>query len=73
MPVTASADGNDPDEDLSGTLQYIGMNMLARTRAKLANSPETRDFLELGLALLQTDLLEHTGPDIEQGIHSRLF
>lgn len=73
MPVTASADSPDVGENLSSTLQYIGMNMLAKTRAKLANSPETREFLELGLALLRADLLEHTGPDIEQGVHSRLF
>lgn len=49
------------------------MNKLGRTRTKLANGPETREFLEIGLALLRTDLLEHTGPDIEQGDHSRLF
>jgi hypothetical protein len=73
MPLTANFDSPDPDEDLSSTLRYIGMNMLARTRAKLANSPETREFLELGVALLRADLLDHTGPDIEQGIHSRLF
>jgi hypothetical protein len=73
MAVTASADSPDLDEDLSGTLRYIGMNMLSKTRAKLANSSETREFLDLGLTLLQADLLEHTGPDIERGIHSRLF
>jgi dGTP triphosphohydrolase len=72
MPVTASA-SPDPNEDLSATLQHIGPNKLARTRAALANSPETREFLELGLALLRTDLLDHTGPDLEQGVHSRLF
>ena len=71
--MTASATSPDPDEDLSSTLQYIGINKLGKTRAKLANSSETREFLEIGLALLRTDLLEHTGPDIEQGIHSRLF
>ena len=63
----------DPDEDLTSTLRYIGMNMLAKTRAKLANSPETREFLDMGLALLRTDLLEHTGADLMQGVHSRLF
>jgi hypothetical protein len=73
MPVTADADSPDPGEDLSGTLRYIGMNMLARTRVRLANSPETREFLELGVALLRADLLDHTGPDIAQGVHSRLF
>jgi hypothetical protein len=73
MPVAATADGLDPDENLSSTLRYIGMNMLGRTRAKLANSRETRQFLELGVALLQADLLDHTGPDIELGVHSRLF
>lgn len=74
--MSASAGKSDPgeDEDLSSTLRYIGgRDMLAKTRAELANSKETREFLELGIALLRADLLEHTGPDIEQGIHSRLF
>ena len=73
MPAFGNAASPDPDDDLAPTLRYIGMNMLAKTRAKLANSTETREFLEIGLALLKADLLEHTGPDIEQGDHSRLF
>lgn len=73
MPAGANSDTPDPDEDLAPTLRYIGTNMLATTRAKLANSWETREFLDLGLALLQADLLEHKGPDIEQGDRSRLF
>lgn len=73
MPVTAGVSTPDPDEDLSVSLHYIGMGMLAKTRAKLANSRETREFLELGLALLRADLIEHTGPDFERGDHSRLF
>lgn len=72
VPVTASA-SPDPNEDLSATLRHIAPTKLAKTRASLANSPETREFLELGLTLLRIDLLEHTGPDLEQGIHSRLF
>ena len=73
MPVTAGAQDIDPDEDLSATLHHIGKDKLAPARARLANSRETRAFLELGLALLRSDLVEHTGPDFEQGFRSRLF
>jgi hypothetical protein len=34
------------------------------TRVKIANSPETRAFLEIGLLLLHDDLLDHRGPDL---------
>jgi hypothetical protein len=60
-------------EDLSSTLSNIGWDKLAETKAKLANTPETRDFLEIGLTLLQEDLLGHTGPDFDQRDRSRLF
>jgi hypothetical protein len=73
MPVNAGMPEPGPDEDLVPTLSYIGMGMLAKTRTRLANSPETREFLELGLALLRTDLIDHTGPDFELGDRSRLF
>jgi hypothetical protein len=64
--------GHD-QEDLSPILSNIGLDKLAATRAKLANTPETRDFLEIGLRLLRDDLLEHTGPDFDQRERSRLF
>jgi hypothetical protein len=73
MPVTADVPEPEPTEDLASTLRYIGTGKLATTRARLANSPETRDFLELGLALLRADLIDHTGPDFELGNRSRLF
>ena len=73
MPVTASDGSPDPEEDLFPTLRYVGTGMLAKTRARLANTRETRAFLELGLALLSADLIEYTGPDFEEGIPSRLF
>ena len=46
-----------------------------RTRAKIANSPETRAFLEIGLLLLRDDLLDHRGPDLldEHDAGTRLF
>jgi hypothetical protein len=72
MPVTAGSP--DPEhDDLSGVLRDIGLGMMARTRARLANTPETREFLELGLNLLREDLIEHTGPDFDNGKRSRLF
>lgn len=73
MPVTAGAHSADADEDLSATLHHIGKDKLLPARLKLANSPPTRAFLELGIELLKTDLVEHTGPDFEQGLRSRLF
>ena len=72
MPVAASSPGQE-QEDLSLVLGNIGWGKLATTRAKLANDPATRDFLEIGLSLLQDDLLQHTGPDFDQGDRSRLF
>jgi len=72
MPVTAGSPAPD-DEDLSSILANIGYGSLAATRAKLANTTPTRDFLEIGLTLLQDDLLRHTGPDFDQGDRSRLF
>ena len=64
--------GHD-QEDLSSILTNIGSDKLAVTRAKLANTSETRDFLEIGLRLLHEDLLGHTGPNFDQREGSRLF
>lgn len=72
MPVTAGSPDSD-GEDLSLILSNIGYGRLATTRARLANTAATRDFLEIGLQLLQEDLLRHTGPDFEHGDRSRLF
>jgi hypothetical protein len=72
MPVTAGSP-TPRDDDLSGVLSDIGLGMMASTRARLANSPETRQFLELGLALLRENLLGHTGPDFDNGKRSSLF
>jgi hypothetical protein len=73
MHMRAADDAEDEQEDLSPVLSNIGMDKLKVTRARLANSPATRDFLEIGLSLLQDDLLEHRGPDFDQGDRSRLF
>ena len=45
------------------------------TREKIANSPETRAFLEIGLLLLHDDLLDHRGPDLlaDHDAGTRLF
>lgn len=73
MPVTAGKLLQPGEENLAPVLSNIGWGMLAATRAKLANSSETRDFLEIGQQLLQEDLLRHTGPDFDRGERSRLF
>jgi hypothetical protein len=72
MPVTASSPATE-QEDLSSVLDNIGWGKLATTRAKLANTLATREFLEIGLGLLRDDLLRHTGPDFDHGDRSRLF
>jgi hypothetical protein len=63
----------DPDDDLSFVLHFIARDAQAKTRAKLANSSETRGFLELGLAILRADLLEHSGSDLDVGERTRIF
>lgn len=68
-----TADSPEEQEDLSSVLENIGWGKLAATRARLANTSATRDFLEIGLSLLQEDLLGHTGPDLDEGQRSRLF
>jgi hypothetical protein len=74
MAVTAGVQDFDADdEDLSVTLRHVGKDKLLPARARLANTPETRAFLELGLGLLIADLVDHTGPDFEQGLRSPLF
>jgi hypothetical protein len=72
VPVTAGSPAPQ-DDDLSGVLCDIGHGMMASTKARLANSAETRQFLELGLNLLRKNLLGHTGPDFDNGERSSLF
>ncbi|MET8853950.1 hypothetical protein [Amycolatopsis sp. NPDC004625] len=61
------------DDDLEPVLRDLVFGRLGQTRAKVANSPETRAFLEIGLDLLRDDLVQHTGPDFETGLRSKLF
>jgi hypothetical protein len=72
MPVTAGV-SNPENDDLDPVLRDLVFGRLGQTRAKVANSPETREFLEIGLQLLRDDLIRHTGPDFETGIRSKLF
>jgi hypothetical protein len=60
-------------DDLAAVLSDIGWGKLATTRSRLANSDATREFLEIGLDILQADLLSHTGPNFDEGIRSRMF
>jgi hypothetical protein len=60
-------------EDLSGVLHHIALAARADTRTRIANSQETRQFLELGLELLREDLLQHAGPVLDGSDKSRLF
>lgn len=62
-----------PDDDLSNVLRHIAPLRRDATRRSIANSPETRAFLESGLDLLHRDLLEHTGADFEKGTSSPLI
>jgi hypothetical protein len=51
-------------DDLSSVLSNVAADARTATRHKIANSAETRAFLEVGLLLLRDDLLEHPGPDL---------
>src|SRR4051812_12884650 len=51
-------------DDLSLVLSNVAADARPATREKIANSPETRAFLEVGLLLLRDDLLDHRGPDL---------
>jgi hypothetical protein len=63
------------DDDLASLLSNVAADARPGTRAKIANSPETRAFLEIGLLLLRDDLLDHRGPDLldEHDAGTRLF
>jgi hypothetical protein len=64
-----------PEDDLSSVLTNVAADARPATRAKIANSPETRAFLELGIVLLCDDLLDHRGPDLldDHDAGTRLF
>jgi hypothetical protein len=53
------------DDNLSSVLANVAADARTSTREKIANSPETREFLEIGLLLLRDDLLDHRGPDLQ--------
>lgn len=63
------------DDDLSSILSNVAADARPATRHKIANSRETRAFLEIGLQLLRDDLLDHRGPDLldEHDAGTRLF
>jgi len=63
------------DDDLASVLSNVAADARPATRNKIANSPETRAFLEIGLLLLRDDLLDHRGPDMlaENDAGTRLF
>jgi hypothetical protein len=55
---------NDED-DLPSVLVNVALDARPVTRERIANSPETRAFLDVGLLLLRDDLLDHRGPDLQ--------
>jgi hypothetical protein len=63
------------EDDLSTVLTNVAADARPATREKIANSAETRAFLEIGLQLLRDDLLDHRGPDLldEHDAGTRLF
>jgi len=64
-----------PADDLVSVLSNVAVDARPATREKIANSPETRAFLEVGLMLLRDDLLDHRGPDLlaDHDAGTRLF
>jgi hypothetical protein len=63
------------EDDLAAVLANVAADARPATRAKIANSPETRAFLDIGLLLLCDDLLDHRGPDLldDHDAGTRLF
>lgn len=63
------------DDDLWSVLSNVAADARPATRRKIANSAETRAFLEIGLLLLRDDLLDHRGPDMldDHDAGTRLF
>jgi hypothetical protein len=63
------------DDELASVLSNVAADARPATRQKIANSAETRAFLEIGLQLLRDDLLDHRGPDLlaEHDAGTRLF
>jgi hypothetical protein len=62
-------------DDLSAVLTNVAADARPVTRTKIANSSETRAFLDVGLLLLCDDLLDHRGPDLmdDHDAGTRLF
>ncbi|SDC56322.1 hypothetical protein SAMN05660690_1919 [Geodermatophilus telluris] len=63
------------EDDLATVLSNVASDARPATRVKIANSPETRAFLDVGLQLLCDDLLDHRGPDLmdDHDAGTRLF
>ncbi|PRY51110.1 hypothetical protein LY71_102173 [Geodermatophilus tzadiensis] len=63
------------EDDLATVLSNVAADARPATRVKIANSPETRAFLDVGLQLLCDDLLDHRGPDLmdDHDAGTRLF
>lgn len=72
MPITAS-DANPTDDDLAEVLRLVAQDRLAHNRPRIANSPETRAFLETGLQLLREDLINYRGGELDGVERCRLF
>jgi hypothetical protein len=63
------------DDNLASVLSNVAADARPATRIRIADSAETRAFLEIGLLLLRDDLLDHRGPDMlaEHDSGTRLF
>jgi hypothetical protein len=74
VPITASCldDSAEPDE-LSGVLQHVALDKLTVNRPRIANHPDTREFLEIGLQLLREDLIGYSGGPLDGVERCRLF
>lgn len=73
MPITASDPGDEGTEDLSEVLHHVAHDKLKVNRPRIANHPDTREFLELGLQLLRDDFIAYEAADLEGLDHCRLF
>lgn len=74
MPITASdphpVEGSD---DLAVVLRHVALDKLAVNRPRIANHPDTREFLEAGLQLLREDFIGFEGGELDGIERCRLF
>jgi hypothetical protein len=73
MPITASDPDQSGSDDLTDVLRHVALDKLSVNRPRVANHPDTRAFLEVGLQLLREDFIGYEGGEIDGLVRCRLF